>query len=109
MISLATTEKLVHAQGGLLGIIACSPPSAGEPYAQFVGSGCTLGFDVPRYKSAYAAFLYESNAFRVHLNQPGEEVCIISVNRETWCRGHRNVVATGPMASRWFWWMPGLN
>ena len=47
MISLATTEKLVLAQGGLLGIIACSPPSAGEPYAQFVGSGCTLGFDVP--------------------------------------------------------------
>ena len=47
VISLAASEKLVLAQGGLLGIIACSPPSAGEPYAQFVGSGCTRGFNVP--------------------------------------------------------------
>ena len=28
-------------------------------------------------ESAYAAFFYESNAFWVHLSQPGEEVCII--------------------------------
>ena len=60
-------------------------------------------------KSAYAAFFYESNAFWVHLSQPGEEVCIIGVNREAWCRGHRNIVATGPMASRWSWWMSSLN
>ena len=49
-------------------------------------------------KSAYAAFFNEPNAFWVHLIQPGEEVCIIGVNREAWCRGHRNIVATGPSA-----------
>ena len=60
-------------------------------------------------KSAYAAFFYESNAFWVHLSQPGEEVCIIGVNRETWCRGHRNIVAAGPMASRWSYVVPALS
>ena len=55
---------------------------------------------LPSNERAYAAFLNESNAFWVHLSQPGEEVCIIGVNREAWCRGHRNIVAIGPSASR---------
>ena len=60
-------------------------------------------------ESAYAAFFYESNVFWVHLIQPGEEVCRVTVNREAWCRGHQNIVATGPSASRWYLVMPSLK
>ena len=52
------------------------------------------------YESACQSFFLASDAFRVHLNPGVEEICIVSVDREAWCRGTQKVVATGPMASR---------
>ena len=104
MISLATSEKLVLAQGGLLGMIACTATAV--VHLQPVNPRLSLSAAAARLDLAslssneitYRAFFNESNVFRVHLSRAGEEVCIFGVNREAWCRGHRNIVATGPSA-----------
>ena len=98
-VSKATSEKLVVAQAGLLGTWPVFHLYPVNPKLSLSVPAARLDLaSLPKYKSACQAFFYESNAFWVHLNPGGEDLCRVGVDREAWCLGTRKVVATGLMA-----------